>query len=1092
MSRLLEIVRVGQKFDLPKFELSLRIIDLNNVPLVSGTSYVKWNLPHSAAAEHRGRTDKCQIRDHKVFYDYDKDVLVRLTVDRNGMLQESTVEFEVLQEYSTSARGEKIVLGYVRLNLAEYVDVDESETEEGVCRRYLMRDSKINSTLKIRIFMKLVEGDRNYTVPPLKNAPVFGGIAGIMAGEQGEPDDVGHMPSSMNNKSREHREFQDTYRRNLAAYWAAQPGELKADECIENIFAGGDGWGRDSEGDRNAFIKNESETDRNLFGGPEGTLKPEHARTRSGGMPRAGDTSPRLRNTSPRKPEITHSSSGVSGRASLEQHANSMKAEAAASNRDKTTQEIDEFDIREDLRSWRLPDNLSPADATPAGKVSPRTVGWTSLLKSSYLGRTASVLVLRDSEEKSRPKKGYTLQEKKLQDVNVNELMRSVETQKNVSGQEDVNRSIDAYRPHSLEHDGPIVVAEEKLNEMGEDLAQSFNIQQLSRYISIKEGEKVLNHDHQARSKESDRTSLQPTRSDWFPMHTRINAKALSRRSNVQRGKRNLVNVILRSVWGIKTAEETRRLGALTMSLHSATFTLLATGSESDLTRISRMFNVSVDMSSSQKELTIRGDRSSCLLAADAIDNQLDQVFHTSIDLRPLQKYASITELDVQDLSVKTQAIADLVDNNQSLAIQAKEQAQIDHFRRALLSLVGIPASQHVIMVSDESDRSLEGVLIAKPVDERLLGQTEEHRWTGRFASAQFLFKDDEVLRQNLATTLSRDSFDRAFENLCSHQRTEPVGATTTYTAEMGETRFEMESGANPRPCRLSELATLVNTEKPSFAHIAPGLTHLLLHKTTVPPISSKNSILVNLIPSPWQRHQQYKAITNPLPSLSVEIDVDPQSKSTQLRALSASTAEREAHLLLPRIATDVKLRRSDDVRLSCSELEPEVARYIHWIQASTEGYGKVNAPSHLRCRLPSSLSRASGAVELAHDVDVEYHTSNIAFVHEMEFDLDGFKLVCCRETEDLGLKTERVYLRICHDHLHSDALQSQRPDLSLESKEQLFTTLCTVLKWLNLGVGNTNLLFHDPSTMLRKLQRKHTHIDLSDSKTNDSLESYP
>lgn len=33
------------------------------------------------------------------------------------------------------------------------------------------------------------------------------------------------------------------YRRALAASWAAQPGELQADECIEDIFGGGDGMG---------------------------------------------------------------------------------------------------------------------------------------------------------------------------------------------------------------------------------------------------------------------------------------------------------------------------------------------------------------------------------------------------------------------------------------------------------------------------------------------------------------------------------------------------------------------------------------------------------------------------------------------------------------------------------------------------------------------------------------------------------------------------------------------------------------------------------------------------------------------------------
>lgn len=32
------------------------------------------------------------------------------------------------------------------------------------------------------------------------------------------------------------------YRRSLAASWVRQPGELPPDQCIEDIFAGGDGW----------------------------------------------------------------------------------------------------------------------------------------------------------------------------------------------------------------------------------------------------------------------------------------------------------------------------------------------------------------------------------------------------------------------------------------------------------------------------------------------------------------------------------------------------------------------------------------------------------------------------------------------------------------------------------------------------------------------------------------------------------------------------------------------------------------------------------------------------------------------------------
>lgn len=81
-------------------------------------------------------------------WEYDKLLPVRLTVDRNGMLQESEIHFEVMQEYSSGARGERIILGNVRLNLAEYVDAGE-DGDGNITRRYLMQDSKINSTLKV-------------------------------------------------------------------------------------------------------------------------------------------------------------------------------------------------------------------------------------------------------------------------------------------------------------------------------------------------------------------------------------------------------------------------------------------------------------------------------------------------------------------------------------------------------------------------------------------------------------------------------------------------------------------------------------------------------------------------------------------------------------------------------------------------------------------------------------------------------------------------------------------------------------------------------------------------------------------------------
>lgn len=109
---------------------------------------MKWHLPSSTSADHRGHTTKAVIRDHKVAWEYVKTLPVRLTVDRNGMLQESEIHFEVLQEYSPGTRAERIVLGNVKINLAEFVGSSD-DGADAVTRRYLMQESKINSTLKV-------------------------------------------------------------------------------------------------------------------------------------------------------------------------------------------------------------------------------------------------------------------------------------------------------------------------------------------------------------------------------------------------------------------------------------------------------------------------------------------------------------------------------------------------------------------------------------------------------------------------------------------------------------------------------------------------------------------------------------------------------------------------------------------------------------------------------------------------------------------------------------------------------------------------------------------------------------------------------
>ena len=276
---------------------------------MSGACFVKYHLQHSLHAEHRGRTPKCPIANHRVEFGPFARLIssVRIAVDRSSSLGECPLELEVIQELDVDAsvRGEdKIVrLGTVRLNLSEYVEESEALVRElgpavasspggnacsnggrgtsgpagtnagtsvvlppnarkrtnslsitggsssssssntpkpttnsrpataisatnstgttgpssatvdaasssgkhaasasgndtgvqdGIVRRYLLQDSKINSTIRVSILMVQVDGDRNYVAPQLRTAPVFGGIAGWFTGDQSEqPDEAG-------------------------------------------------------------------------------------------------------------------------------------------------------------------------------------------------------------------------------------------------------------------------------------------------------------------------------------------------------------------------------------------------------------------------------------------------------------------------------------------------------------------------------------------------------------------------------------------------------------------------------------------------------------------------------------------------------------------------------------------------------------------------------------------------------------------------------------------------------------------------------------------------------------------------------------
>lgn len=295
-----------------KFDVHIKIFDLNNVPLASGESFIKWHLRHKMHTEQSsGHTDRCDIVNHRVDYNYAKTIShVRIAVDsKTNHLADCPIEFEILQAFTGH---DKTTLGVVRLNLNEYVEESEAFLREkplpsaastiargrsssvgvsptnpmrrarksidvepasgvvdGIVRRYLLQESKVNSTLKISILMVQVDGDRNYIAPPLRSAPTFGGIAGIVANEPAD-DDTGPTVASLS-KSRDVGEIQDLYRRTLVASWCRLPAEPTADESIEDIFAGGNGW-------RARYDSSTTESEEDVDFAGQGTLRPSDFR----------------------------------------------------------------------------------------------------------------------------------------------------------------------------------------------------------------------------------------------------------------------------------------------------------------------------------------------------------------------------------------------------------------------------------------------------------------------------------------------------------------------------------------------------------------------------------------------------------------------------------------------------------------------------------------------------------------------------------------------------------------------------------------------------------------------------------------------
>lgn len=216
--------------DRPRFNLKLKIIELANVPQLSGSALVRWHLTDHRRNDYRGRTDVAQIRNHRAEWGYSTAVEFRMRIDDDKMLHGSSIMFDVFVESKEDRQNDKTInsndrnhLGRVELNLAEYAQ------DEPITHRYLLRKSKVNSLLNITIEMEQVRGDTDYMIPPLATAHIFGLLSSNDNGETAES---------------EHKD----YRRSFARGYFVSPQGVSVNKCIDDIFHGGDGFNDGGKG----------------------------------------------------------------------------------------------------------------------------------------------------------------------------------------------------------------------------------------------------------------------------------------------------------------------------------------------------------------------------------------------------------------------------------------------------------------------------------------------------------------------------------------------------------------------------------------------------------------------------------------------------------------------------------------------------------------------------------------------------------------------------------------------------------------------------------------------------------------------------
>ncbi|KAJ7052500.1 N-terminal C2 in EEIG1 and EHBP1 proteins-domain-containing protein [Mycena amicta] len=135
----------------------------------------------------RGQTQWLPLREHSVTWEHPLATVVQMSIERDThrLLPHHlklTVMQRVIAHDPDAPHNPR--LGVVELDLAEYADSvplpPGGQSKGVVTRRYLLRDSKTNATLRLSIRVDPVNTSVLYIAPPLPNGEILAGVATLL------------------------------------------------------------------------------------------------------------------------------------------------------------------------------------------------------------------------------------------------------------------------------------------------------------------------------------------------------------------------------------------------------------------------------------------------------------------------------------------------------------------------------------------------------------------------------------------------------------------------------------------------------------------------------------------------------------------------------------------------------------------------------------------------------------------------------------------------------------------------------------------------------------------------------------------------